>query len=36
VRHALSNGTMKGVDNFEKVLIELFGVRYSLRHDILF
>jgi hypothetical protein len=36
VRHALSNGTMKGVDNFEKVLFELFGVRYSLRDNIPF
>jgi hypothetical protein len=27
---------MKGVDNFEKVLFELFGVRYSLRHNIPF
>src|SRR6185503_5169434 len=36
VRHALSNGTMKGVDNFEKLLFELFGVRYSLRHNIPF
>lgn len=34
VRHALSNGTMKGVDNFEKLLFELFGVRCSFQHNI--